>query len=541
MVTETAAAAGIPPEKADEGAADTGEITPEKADAGAADTGEITPEKADEGAADMGEITPEKADEGAAGTENTATEKMPQNADVSEKDRKRREFILTGKPMSVVLSISLPLILLGAFSYLSSIIDTIVVARSDNNALSGVVMISQIKNLFTALGSGFATGNSIIVARLIGRGEYDKAKQVANTVITLFFFGAVAISLLFQPFAKNVLMLAGLTDSMAESGLSYFRIQIISIGVSMFNQVFLGLEKARGATVNILFVNIMSMSLKLAFTVVFVTMLHMGTEMVAGSTLLADVSVSCYAAVMLSRRKYLFRYSAKNTRFKKEFLLPLCSLSVPVFLGKFVFSMGKVIVNSLAIGYGEDAPGALGVSNQISGSVTNITNCTEDSESSIESYNLSAGYYSRMIRIFFCTLTLNLIISTVGFIILTVFGGDISLYFADGNGEKAALINTIFSYERIGIIALGVNAAVNGLIYGIGYTKLSMVCNLSRLFVFRIPVMLIMINCFPEMGAESLGIAMLISNVGIGLMSVVIGTVCIVKVKNHRMGDNVRI
>ncbi len=522
-------------------AADPKGITPENEGGTADDPSEINPENEDGSADDPSEINPENEDGSADAAAGFSTQKKPQNADVSEKDRKRREFILTGKPMSVVLSISLPLILLGAFSYLSSIIDTIVVARSDNSALSGVVMISQIKNLFTALGSGFATGNSIIVARLIGRGEYDKAKQVANTVITLFFFGALAIALLFQPFAKNVLILAGLTDSMAESGLSYFRVQIISIGVSMFNQVFLGLEKARGATLNILFVNIMSMSLKLAFTVIFVTMLHMGTEMVAGSTLLADISVSCYAAVMLSKKKYLFRFSAKNTRFRKDFLLPLCSLSVPVFLGKFVFSMGKVIVNSLAIGYGEDAPGALGVSNQISGSVTNITNCTEDSESSIESYNLSAGYYSRMIKIFFCTLTLNLIISTVGFVILTIFGSDISLYFADGNADKAALINKIFSYERIGIIALGVNAAVNGLIYGIGYTKLSMVCNLSRLFVFRIPVMLIMINCFPQMGAESLGIAMLISNVGIGLMSVVIGIVCLLKVKNHRMGDNVRI
>ena len=466
---------------------------------------------------------------------------MTDTSNVSEKDRKRREFILNGSPMAVVLSISLPLILLGAFSYLSSIIDTLVVAKSDNNALSSVVMISQIKNLFTALGSGFATGGSIIVARLIGRNEYDTAKQAANTVLTVFACGGIALALILMPLSKNILLLLGLTDSMAESGLGYFRIQLVSIGVSMFNTVFLGLEKARGATVNILFVNIMSMSLKLVFTVVFVTLLDLGTDMVAFSTLLADISVTCYAAVMLLRKKYLFHYSVKNTRFKKDFISSLCSLSIPVFLGKFVFSMGKVIVNSLAIGYGEDAPGALGVSNQISGSVTNITNCTEDSESSIESYNLSAGNYGRMIKVFFCTLTVNLIISTIGFIILTVFKGDISFYFADGNAEKAELIERIFGFERIGIIALGVNAAVNGLIYGIGYTKLSMVCNLARLFVFRIPSMLIMINCFPEMGAESLGIAMLVSNVGIGLMSVVIGTVCLIKIKNHKTKDNVRL
>lgn len=460
---------------------------------------------------------------------------------VSEKDRKRREFILNGRPMAVVLSISLPLILLGAFSYLSSIIDTVVVAKSDNNALSSVVMISQIKNLFTALGSGFATGGSIIVARLIGRNEYDKAKQAANTVISIFACGALLLVTVLMPLSKGILLLMGLTEDMAEGGLGYFRIQLVSIGVSMFNTVFLGLEKARGATVNILFVNIMSMSLKLLFTVVFVTVLQLGTEMVAFSTLLADISVTCYGVTMLIRKRYLFHYSLKNTRFKRDFIFPLCSMSVPVFLGKFVFSMGKVIVNSLAIGYGEDAPGALGVSNQISGSVTNITNCTEDSESSIESYNLSAGYYGRMIRIFFCTLTVNLIISSVGFLILTVFKDSISMYFADGDPEKALLIGKIFGYERIGIIALGVNAAVNGLIYGIGYTKLSMICNLARLFVFRIPSMLIMINCFPEMGAESLGIAMLISNVGIGLMSVVIGTVCLIKVKNHKTKDNVKL
>lgn len=462
-------------------------------------------------------------------------------SNISEKDRKRREFILNGKPLAVVVNISLPLILLGAFSYLSGIVDTVVVAKSDNNALSSVVMISQIKNLFTALGSGFATGGSIIVSRLIGRGEYDKAKRVANSVITVFLVGAVVLVGMFMPLSRGVLRLAGMTEEMAASGLGYFRIQIISIGVSMFNSVFLGLEKARGATMNIMFVNIMSMSLKMVFTIMFVTVLKMGTTMVAASTLFADLSVTAYAAVNLARKNYLFRYSAKNTEFGRDFVKTLCTLSIPVFLGKFVFSMGKVIVNKLAIGYGEDAPGALGVSNQISGSVTNITNCTEDSESSIESYNLSAGQYSRMIRIFFCTLALNLFISTIGVTILTVFKDNITLYFADGDPRKAELIGRIFGYEKVGIIALAVNAAVNGLIYGIGWTKISMICNLARLFVFRIPSMLIMINCFPDMGAESLGVAMLVSNVGIGLMSVVIGCVCLVKIKHHKAKDNVKI
>lgn len=467
---------------------------------------------------------------------------MADNLNVSEKDRKRREFILTGNPMSVVLHISLPLMALGAFSYISSIIDTIVVSTTDNNALSSVVMISQIKALISALGGGFATGSSIIVSRLIGRGEYDKAKKAANTTIMLFFIVAAALILLLQIFAVGILRLGRLDDEMIAMGIGYFRVQIISLAVNMFNSVFMGLEKSRGAMSNITLINIMSMACKLGFTIFFVNGLHLGTTWIAVGTLCADLSVTTYAFVNLFRRNYLFKFSARNTMFTKEFFKPLCSMSIPVSLGKFVFSMGKVIVNGLAKDYyGGEAPGALGVSNQISGAVTHLTTYSEDAESSVVSYNLSNKYYSRMIKVFFCTLSVNLIITTIGFLLLRIFKAPISMFFADGNAEKAALIEKIFGFESIGIIALGVNSAVNGLIYGLGYTKLSMVCNLSRLFVFRIPSMLVMINCFPEIGAESLGIAMLVSNVGIGLMSVVIGIVCLLNIKNHKTKDNVKL
>lgn len=467
---------------------------------------------------------------------------MSDSSVVSEKDRKRREFILNGNPMAVVLNISLPLMALGAFSYISSIIDTVVVSTTDNNALSSVVMISQIKSLISALGGGFATGSSIIVSRLIGRGEYDKAKKAANTTIELFFLAAVVLISLLQIFAVGILKLGRLDDEMISMGLGYFRIQIVSLGVGMFNSVFMGLEKSRGAMSNITLINIMSMVLKLVFTIVFVNVLHLGTTWIAAGTLCSDLAVTLYAFVNLFRRSYLFKFNPCDTMFTREFFKPLCSLSIPVSLGKFVFSMGKVIVNGLAKDYyGGDAPGALGVSNQISGAVTHLTSYSEDAESSVISYNLSNKYYSRMIKVFFCTLALNLTITSVGFVILTIFKSPISMFFADGNAEKAALIEKIFGYESIGIVALGVNSAVNGLIYGLGYTKLSMVCNLSRLFVFRIPSMLVMINFFPDMGAESLGIAMLVSNVGIGLMSLVIGIVCLIQIKQHKTQDNVKI
>ena len=62
----------------------------------------------------------------------------------SEKDIKKREFIISGNMLNVVLYISLPLIALNAFTYLYGIIDTIVLAGKESSVLSSVVMIDQL-------------------------------------------------------------------------------------------------------------------------------------------------------------------------------------------------------------------------------------------------------------------------------------------------------------------------------------------------------------------------------------------------------------
>jgi Na+-driven multidrug efflux pump len=59
-----------------------------------------------------------------------------------------------------------------------------------------------------------------------------------------------------------------------------------------------------------------------------------------------------------------------------------------------------------------------------------------------------------------------------------------------------------------------------GLLYGFGYTRLSMLLNLLRLFVFRIPP-LWYFQHFTNMKTEGLGIAMMISNMMMGISAIV--------------------
>ena len=68
---------------------------------------------------------------------------------------------------------------------------------------------------------------------------------------------------------------------------------------------------------------------------------------------------------------------------------------------------------------------------------------------------------------------------------------------------------------------LGLNAAVLALLYGLGKTKLTLLLNFCRVFVFRIPVFWFLQHC-TQFGQKSAGIVMMVSNTASGLMALIV-------------------
>jgi Na+-driven multidrug efflux pump len=92
---------------------------------------------------------------------------------------------------------------------------------------------------------------------------------------------------------------------------------------------------------------------------------------------------------------------------------------------------------------------------------------------------------------------------------------------AEGAAEFLALIKTIHRYDSLSILALAVNSAVLGVLYGYGKTKMTMVLNISRVFLFRIPILWYFMTFHPEIGPQAAGISMGISNIAITIASLI--------------------
>ena len=88
----------------------------------------------------------------------------------------------------------------------------------------------------------------------------------------------------------------------------------------------------------------------------------------------------------------------------------------------------------------------------------------------------------------------------------------------------------IHRWEMMGYITLGINSATIALLLGYGYTKLTMLLNVARVFVYRVPVLWVFQN-FTTIGAEAVGMTMMVSNVCTGLTAVVIAIPVVLKIR----------
>ena len=189
---------------------------------------------------------------------------------ISEKDLKRRDKILNGNLIMTIISICAPIFLYNLFNSFYAIIDAVVVSKINPTSVSAVASLSQLQHLLSSLGSGLAAGGGILVARQFGAGDMEKARYLSNQTISL---SNIIIALLLGicvPFAVPIMKLSGVPDELISIGTSYFVVQVITLTFVFYNSVFMAMQKAKGNTKIMFWLNILAMMVKLSLSVLFI-------------------------------------------------------------------------------------------------------------------------------------------------------------------------------------------------------------------------------------------------------------------------------
>lgn len=448
---------------------------------------------------------------------------------LSSKDEKFREFALNGNMWHVVLYVSIPLMAYQGLMHILKILDTIMAAHISSGAVSSIAYMSQISFLISAVGTGIAIGGGMKISEAYGAGDYTLVKRRVSTVYAICAaFGALVLCII--PFSEEFLRLNGTTESMIEIGKQYFAVELPSLVLNFFNSVYIAVERARGNSKLILKLNTMVLLIKLGLTAFFIYGLNGGIITIAAATLISQVILLLFALRNICDRESPFGFSFKAISFRGNTAAPIIKTALPVIAERAAFAYGKLTVNSMCTLYGDDTVGALGVSNNISGLPTSMQNGFQEGGASVISQNIGAGDHKRALDAFKKTFIICIITGAVFLVLIMLFLDPICGLFAGGDETFRKLIKDVTQYEFLGIITLGMNAAVMALLYGYGYTKLTLVLNGARIFVFRIPVLWYLQN-FTNHGSESAGIVMLVSNISVGVLSLIVAWIVTGQIK----------
>ena len=452
-------------------------------------------------------------------------------ADLSKKDEQFREFSLNGPMWRVVLYVGFPLALYESLNQLFKILDTMMASHIGASAVSAVAYLSQINMMISAVGTGLAVGASIKVSQAYGAGDFMLVKKRVSTMFAMCGALGIAILLVLVPFTPEFLRLMNTPEEFIADGSTYFRLELFGMVITFFNNVYIAIERARGNSKRILILNTAVIVVKLGLTAWFVYGLGGGINMISCATIISQSLLLLAACINMNQKGNAFGFSLRAISIKKEVICPMLTLSFPVIVERIAFAVGKVIVNSMSTVYGSWTVGALGISNNIGGITTNPQNGFQEGGSSIISQNLGAGRPKRALLAFrwvlYIDMLIGLVIMTASLLCLNQLAG----LFAGDNAEFAGMIKQIYRFEAVGAIPLGVNAAVMALLYGFGKTRVTLVMNFCRVFLFRVPV-LWALQQFTDLGNVSAGIVMAVSNVASGVLAAVVGVIEIRRICN---------
>ena len=447
-------------------------------------------------------------------------------ATLTQKDERFLEQSLNGPMLRVILFIGTPLALYQGLNMLFMILDTMMASHISSESVSAVAYLSQLNLLLSAVGGGLAVGAGIQISRAYGEGNFTLVRKRVSSLYVICLAVGLAMLLGILPFTNGFLRLAGTPEELIAVGARYFAVELLCLVVKFLNNVYIAVERARGNSERIMYLNFLVIAVKLSMTAVFVYILNSGLVMIAVASLASQAVLLLFAVKNSLVGDGAFSFSKNAVSMDRETTRPMIVQSIPVIAEKALFAFGKTVVNSMSTVYDATMVGALGVSNNLGGITTNPQNGYQEGASAIISQNYGAGKYRRVLEAFYAVLLVNVVLGAVVSGLELWQLDRLAMLFDSGSAEFHRKIMLVYRYEAFGAVPLGINASVLALFYGLGKTRLTLVVNLARVFLFRIPVFWVLQH-WTNVGEASVGLVMLISNFSTGVMAAVMSFIVI--------------
>ncbi|GAA0178892.1 MATE family efflux transporter [Clostridium sediminicola] len=432
----------------------------------------------------------------------------------------RREEIINGGLWKTIILLSIPLFINNFINAAYNFIDTLFVANIGGGEVAAITFVGPLNTLVIAIGDGLAIGGTFLIARKVGNVKYKEAKEISLQLIGISIILGIIVSIMGFLFSENILRLLKCTKNLMPVAHTYFKLTILSSPFLFINTSYIGIKRAEGDTLTAMYVNFGAVLLKILLTYIFIFKLNFGIKSLAYSTIIASVCISVFATYDMFYKISNMKLSFKNFKFNSKVLYALFIIAIPVILEKSSISYGFLMVNQYVIAYGEKVLAAYGITNKINSLAFSSVTGFGTALVTIISQNLGANQIDRAKEAVKKTMIISISVSIVVIVCILIFKVQIATLFAkEDTIILSYTINAMTVYSS-SVVAWAIFQVVIGVFQGSGYTKYSLYISLTRLYIFRLPIVIVFSN-YTNLGEYSIWYAMLFSNILTAIFSLI--------------------
>lgn len=422
--------------------------------------------------------------------------------------------LTSGKELSVISRLSIPLIGSSLLQFLYNFIDMFFVGGLGPDAIASVGSASFFINLGYSIQAMIVVGGGIKIAHALGsKNDIESTSYIGISLLLNFLIGIITIfGFLF--FGNQLLDFLGLqNDAVQSNAYQYLAVSGFMLFFSYFNTFFIRMFNSFGNNKQSFYISALGLLLNIILDPIFIYTLKWGVIGAAIATLIAQVLMFI-----------LFVYLARNVLFQKNIIqisyhkaLEIIKLGIPMSTQRVLFTVINIILAKFIASYGTDAVAAQKIGLQIESVTFIVMGSLNGAVGSFIGQNFGAKKYLRILKGYHVSLLLGISYALLTSIIFFFLSKELAQLFTN---DTATIAITSSYLKIIGLsqIFMAMEIICNGAYTGIGLPKIPSA--ISIVFtLMRIPLALLLI---PVIGLDGIWWSIAISSFIKGILSIVL-------------------
>ena len=409
----------------------------------------------------------------------------------------------TGKPLPLIISFALPLMVGNIFQQLYTVVDTMVVGKSLGvDALAALGATDWLYWMLLGMIQGVTQGFGILMAREFGAKQFENLRRVVGSSTSLSALSALAFLILGQVVAKPILVMLNTPPEILNWSVLYLRIMFMGIPIVMAYNLLATILRSLGDGQTPLQAMIVAALSNIVLDLLFVLVFRWGIAGAAAATLIAQGISSIYCLRKIKKIPFM---TLKSAHYSLESAMAgrLLSLGSPMAAQNAIIALGGMIITAVVNGYGVAFIGGYTAANKLYGVLEIAATSYGYAMITYVGQNLGAGNIPRIKTGMGSAIKVALATSAVIAGIMLIFGQHIVGAFISGKPEEAAAaLNVGVTYLGIMSICLPVLYILHvtrSAVQGMGNTVLPMVSGIAE-FIMRTGGVLILPALMGENG-----------------------------------------